>query len=239
MAKRILFIHGRAPKPDKNDLQTLWFDAIQHGLLRDYGESRVQAFKQIEKRFIYYGDLSNELLDAPTEDPQSRIDALKKLKQYPRNGFTKKNYKKVSKAGFLAEALADTFSAVLGHLKLAEPLITSVAPDMAHYWNEDSYYGSDLRSRLTKELKEALDTGDEVMMVAHSLGSMISYDCLWKLSHYGEYRHDYGAEKKVDLLVTLGSPLGDENVKARLKGSSLSGKKRYPLNLHQWCNISA
>ncbi len=56
MAKRILFIHGRAPKPDKNDLQTLWFDAIQHGLLRDYGESRVQAFKQIEKRFIYYGD---------------------------------------------------------------------------------------------------------------------------------------------------------------------------------------
>ncbi len=77
MAKRILFIHGRAPKPDKNDLQTLWFDAIQHGLLRDYGESRVQAFKQIEKRFIYYGDLSNELLEAPTEDPQSRIDALK------------------------------------------------------------------------------------------------------------------------------------------------------------------
>ncbi|MGL0819672.1 hypothetical protein [Vibrio vulnificus] len=239
MAKRILFIHGRAPKPDKNDLQTLWFNAIQHGLLRDYGESRVQAFKQIEKRFIYYGDLSNELLEAPTEHPQSRIDALDKLKQYPRNGFTKTNYKKVSKAGFLAEALADTFSAVLGHLKLAEPLITSVAPDMAHYWNEDSYYGSDLRSRLTKELKEALDSGDEVVMVAHSLGSMISYDCLWKLSHYGEYRHDYGAEKKVDLLITLGSPLGDENVKARLKGSSLSGKKRYPLNLHQWCNISA
>ncbi len=208
MAKRILFIHGRAPKPDKNDLQTLWFNAIEHGLQRDYGESRVQAFKQIEKRFIYYGDLSNELLEAPTEHPQSRIDALDKLKQYPRNGFTKTNYKKVSKAGFLAEALADTFSAVLGHLKLAEPLITSVAPDMAHYWNEDSYYGSDLRSRLTKELKEALDSGDEVMMVAHSLGSMISYDCLWKLSHYGEYRHDYGAEKKVDLFVTLGSPLG-------------------------------
>ncbi|HFQ5142087.1 TPA: hypothetical protein ACGUU1_002359 [Vibrio vulnificus] len=239
MAKRILFIHGRGPKPDRNDLQTLWFDAIQHGLLRDYGESRVQAFKQIEKRFIYYGDLSNELFGEPIENPQSRFEALEKLKQYPRNGFTKTNYKKVSKLGFLAEALADTFSAVLGHLKLAEPLITSVAPDIAHYWNEDIYFGSDLRSRLTKELKEALDSGDEVMMVAHSLGSMISYDCLWKLSHYGEYRHDYGAEKKVDLLVTLGSPLGDENVKARLKGSSLSGKKRYPLNIDQWCNISA
>lgn len=104
MAKRILFIHGRAPKPDKNDLQTLWFNAIEHGLQRDYGESRVQAFKQIEKRFIYYGDLSNELLEAPTEHPQSRIDALDKLKQYTRNGFTKTNYKKVSKAGFLAEA---------------------------------------------------------------------------------------------------------------------------------------
>lgn len=93
-----------------------------------------------------------------------------------------------------------------------------VAPDMAHYWNEDTYFGSDVRHRLMVELKEALDNQDDVMIVSHSLGTMISYDVLWKLSHYGEYRHDYGADKKVNLLLTLGSPLGDENVKDRLKG---------------------
>ncbi|MFA0069980.1 hypothetical protein AB4344_19535, partial [Vibrio breoganii] len=56
---------------------------------------------------------------------------------------------------------------------------------------------------------------------------------------YGEYRHDYGAHKKVNLLLTLGSPLGDENVKDRLKGSRLKDEKKYPLNIQQWINISA
>ena len=62
---------------------------------------------------------------------------------------------------------------------------------------------------------------------------------LWKLSHYSEYRNAYGAKKKIDHLVTLGSPLGDESVKERLKGSRLEGMKKYPLNIHRWVNLSA
>lgn len=240
MAKKIIFIHGRAQKPDKAPLQALWYDAIEHGLQRDCGDSSsLQAFRDVDKRFVYYGELSNRLLKKPTEDPVSRQLALAKLKEYQTNQFDKATYDDVSKMGFLKEALADTFSAILGRLGAAETLITMVAPDMAHYWNEDTYFGSDVRHRLMIELKEALDNQDDIMIVSHSLGSMISYDVLWKLSHYGEYRHDYGADKKVDLLVTLGSPLGDENVKGRLKGSRLKGDKKYPLNIQQWINISA
>ncbi|MFM2598118.1 hypothetical protein [Vibrio fortis] len=240
MAKKIIFIHGRDQKPDKAPLQALWYDAIEHGLQRDCGNSNaLQAFRNVDKRFVYYGELSNTLLKEPTEDPASRQQALAKLKEYQTHQFDEATYDDVSKLGFLKEALADTFSAILGRLGAAETLITMVAPDMAHYWNEDTYFGSDVRHRLMVELKEALDNQDDVMIVSHSLGSMISYDVLWKLSHYGEYRHDYGADKKVDLLVTLGSPLGDENVKDRLKGSRLKGDKKYPLNIQQWINISA
>ncbi len=240
MAKKIIFIHGRAQKPDKAPLQALWYDAIEHGLQRDCGGSNaLQAFRNADKRFVYYGELSNTLLKEPTEDPASRQQALAKLKEYQTHQFDEATYDEVSKMGFLKEALADIFSAILGRLGAAETLITMVAPDMAHYWNEDTYFGSDVRHRLMVELKEALDNQDDVMIVSHSLGSMISYDVLWKLSHYGEYRHDYGADKKVDLLVTLGSPLGDENVKDRLKGSRLKGDKKYPLNIQQWINISA
>ena len=240
MAKKIIFIHGRDQKPDKAPLQALWYDAIEHGLQRDCGDSSsLQAFRNVEKRFVYYGELSNTLLKKPTEDPASRQQALAKLKEYQTSQFDEATYDDVSKMGFLKEALADTFSAILGRMGVAETLITMVAPDMAHYWNEDSYFGSDVRHRLMVELKEALDNQDDVMIVSHSLGSIISYDVLWKLSHYGEYRHDYGADKKVDLLVTLGSPLGDENVKERLKGSRLKGEKKYPLNIQQWINISA
>lgn len=240
MAKKIIFIHGRGQKPDKESLQSLWYDAIEHGLQRDCSDSdSLQAFQNVEKRFVYFGDLSNALLDKPTEDPLSRQQALIELKNYKLKQFSKRTYGEVSKAGFLHEALADTFSTVLSRLKVAEPLIALVAPDMTHYWYEDSYFGSDVRHRLMVELREALDNQDEVMIVAHSLGTMISYDVLWKLSHYSEYRSDYGAKKKVDLLVTLGSPLGDESVKERLKGSRLEGVKKYPLNIQRWVNLSA
>ena len=200
MAKKIIFIHGRDQKPDKAPLQALWYGAIKHGLQRDCGDSSsIQAFRDVDKRFVYYGELSNTLLKEPTEDPLSRQQALAKLKEYQTDQFDKVMYDEVSKIGFLKEALADTFSSLFGRLGIAETLITKVAPDMAHYWNEDTYFGSDVRHRLMLELKEALDNQDDVMIVSHSLGSMISYDVLWKLSHYGEYRHDYGADKKVEM----------------------------------------
>lgn len=63
MAKKIIFIHGRDQKPDKAPLQALWYDAIEHGLQRDCGGSNgLQAFRNVEKRFVYYGELSNSLL---------------------------------------------------------------------------------------------------------------------------------------------------------------------------------
>lgn len=239
MAKKIIFIHGRAQKPSEAALRELWYDAVAHGIERDFGVEGRQLFDEVSKDFVYYGDLSNEFLDVPEEDPASRFEALENLKSYSKSQFNKATYESVSKAGFIKEALADTFSAALGKLHLAEPLITSVAPDMAQYWNEESYFGSDVRNRLTPVLRSAFDDGDELLLVSHSLGTMISFDNLWKFSHYGEYRSAYGAAKKVDLFVTLGSPLGDENVKERLKGSSNKGFRKYPTNIRRWCNIAA
>jgi len=239
MPKRIIFIHGRAQKPDSNSLQKLWYEAVEHGLSRDFGDEAKRRFDSVTKDFVYFGDLSNDLLGLPMEDPTSRFEALSNLKSYKKSQFNKATYKKVSKLGFLKEGLADTFSAILGKLHLADPLITSVAPDMAHYWNQESYFGSDVRNRLTPVLKQAFDNEDQILLVSHSLGTMISYDNLWKFSHYGEYRRNYGASMKVDLFITLGSPLGDENVKEKLKGRSNSGKLKYPTNIKSWCNISA
>ncbi len=239
MAKRIIFIHGRAQKPNKENLKKLWYQAVQFGLNRSFGSEAETAFKSVKKDFVYFGDLSNELLKLPDEDPTSRFKALEVLQSYSSSQFTRKKYKEVSEAGFIKEALADTFSALFGSIGLAEPLITKVAPDMAHYWNEGSYFGSNVRHRLTPCLKRAFDRNDQIMLVSHSLGTMISFDNLWKFSHYGEYRSDYGSNKKIDLFVTMGSPLGDENVKARLKGRNSKGAFKYPTNISRWYNFSA
>lgn len=235
----MIFIHGRDQKPSQADLEKLWFDAVKHGLARDYGLDALQAFDSTNKEFVYYGDISNEFLSKPEENVESRREALEELKQYKKTQFTKSKYKKVSKLGFLKEALADTFSGALSAIGVGKPLIEVVAPDMAHYWGEQSYFGSDVRNRLRPVLKQAFDLNEQILLVSHSLGTMISYDNLWKFSHYGEYRYKYGADKKIDLFVTLGSPLGDENIKRWLKGKDSSGFKKYPLNINRWYNFSA
>jgi len=148
-------------------------------------------------------------------------------------------YNDLSKKTALKEGLADTFSGALSFLRLGNTFISFVAPDMEHYWNPEAYFGSDVREQLTTILENAFDSDDEIMLISHSLGTMISYDNLWKFSHYSEYRSKYGNNKKVDLWVTMGSPLGDENVKRYLKGSKSKGRLRYPHNIRKWVNISA
>jgi hypothetical protein len=183
--------------------------------------------------------LHEEKGEASIDDIVSRQTALNTLKTYRRSDFNKATYKKLAKNSFLKEALADTFSGVLSIVRAGTPLISAVAPDMAHYWNQESYFGSDVRLRLTEVLKRSFDKNDEIMLVSHSLGTIISYDNLWKFSHYGEYRQDYGEHKKVELFVTMGSPLGDETAKQHLKGKESRGRHRYPLNIKRWVNISA
>ena len=41
-----------------------------------------KLLKDVDKRFVYYGELSNTLLEKPTEDPASRQQALSELKKY-------------------------------------------------------------------------------------------------------------------------------------------------------------
>ena len=239
MTKKIIFVHGRSQKPTEPELIELWYSAIRHGLARDFSQSSVRQFDSIDKDFVYYGDLSNQVLNLPPENIDSRFEALATLKGYSKAQFNRQTYLQVANAGYFKDALADTFSAVLGKLHLADFLINAVAPDMAEYWGGETYYGNDIRARMTQALTFALDSADDVIVIAHSLGSVVAYDSLWKLSHYSEYRHQYGVHKKVNLFLTLGSPLGDENVKAKVKGADCKGFKRYPTNVRRWYNLSA
>ena len=66
---------------------------------------------------------------------------------------------------------------------------------------------------------------------------MVAYDTFWKFSRTGEYR-DYW-KKRIDLWITLGSPLGDETVKDYLRGAMASGERKYPANVTRWENVAA
>ena len=70
MAKMIFFIHGRNFKPPKANLKRLWFDAVEAGLARDYPSSKLKRFKDVNKEFVYYGDIVTPL---PPGRPCSKV----------------------------------------------------------------------------------------------------------------------------------------------------------------------
>ncbi|MCY4306398.1 MAG: hypothetical protein OXC62_16725 [Aestuariivita sp.] len=248
MSKHLFLIHGRNFKPNQKALSDNWLNAIKHGLQRKNVISKfknvMNDFKNAKKTFVYYGDLSNRLLKAhnlsydEARDISNRMTCLKKLKTYKK--FDKKNYKKLPGAGSVLDDLARIFNRPADAFDIfgvIPQLIGLFAPDMKDYWEERNF-AMDARARLTKPLSNALINGDDVCLVAHSLGSIISYDVLWKFSHYGEYQELRKSKPKKVTFITIGSPLGNETVKRYLKGSDKKGAK-YPSLVRKWDNFAA
>jgi hypothetical protein len=242
--KQLFMIHGRSFKPESGDLELLWREALAAGLERDFGSAVADQFRNIKSEFIYYGDLSNEFLWSrgmeydPREDADSRQVTLQELKSFRKSDFTKAKYRQ--RTGVfrgLAEGIADAIAWPANIFGVADNLVSAVAPDMEHYWNEDTAYGSEVRWRLTEPLARVFAAGDDVMLISHSLGTMIAYDVLWKFSHYGEYRNI--RSHRLCRWVTLGSPLGNLTVKSRLKGAGVRGDRQFPQNIERWQNFAA
>jgi hypothetical protein len=236
----IVLLHGRSTKPEKRDLARFWWGALRAGLERDHRRV-LPRFRATKREFVYYGDISNDFLDPGHDtaaDAASRRVTQRALKAWKADQFTRANYNRLPGKTSMKEFLADTFGGIAAALRISQPLIHLVAPDMREYWNRESDYGSRLRYRAMGPMKRALGRDGRVLVIAHSLGSIIAYDTLWKFSRTAEYRDGF-EDKSVDLLITIGSPLGDETVKGRLRGSSQRGPRRYPGNVRRWINIAA
>jgi len=243
MGKTILCVHGRAFKPRRSALWPLWKNAIRHGLERDHPDA-LPAYDTARKQFVYFGDISNAFLRAAGEeydedaDIESRRQTLVDLRRFTRGQFNKRTYNRLPGKDAFKEFLADALSPLAAPLGLSELLITTVARDMREYWNFDSDFGSQVRATMTGPLKRAMNRGDDILVVSHSLGTMLAYDTFWKFSHTSEYRQRY-ADRKIDLWLTLGSPLPDTTVKRNLKGARADGLRRYPHNVRRWVNVAA
>ncbi len=241
MFKTILLVHGRNFKPSKKDFQKHWLEALRFGIKRDHPD-KVAALDKAKIEFVYYGNISNKFLkeagkSPPPGDLADRREALDKLKQYDRSQFNKSTYRQLPGYNPWMEGLADLFSGSLNLLGLSETIIEAVSPDMGVYWG--SYqFGSQVREVFTDVIVKAMKKPGEICVIGHSLGTLVTYDVLWKLSHYGEYRNKPW-NRKVNLWITLGSPLADETIKDNLKGAQYAPVDRYPTNIVDWINIAA
>jgi len=105
--------------------------------------------------------------------------------------------------------------------------------DLHRYVDDDNEIAQHIRRMLKIALRAATKGRHPVLLVAHSMGSVIAYDTLWEMTH------DDQGRCHVDLFLTMGSPLGQRYMQKRIKGHDSEGKARYPANIGRWKNLTA
>lgn len=136
-----------------------------------------------------------------------------------------------TKAAWLIYSIGDLLPFLVHFLPDAE--IRATLEASRRYFDNAEGVGDRVRGLLGSVLDEARNDATRILLIGHSLGSVIAYDTLWERSRSG-----WGGPR-IDLLLTLGSPLGVRFVQHRLRGADAAGPERYPDNVRRWINIAA
>jgi hypothetical protein len=242
--RTLLFVHGRDFKPAPDAFMELSMEALRVGVERDYPDF-ADEFAALDKRIAYYGDITDNFLSSQglrydeALDIGDRRNALIKLRTFERRKqFGVARYDRLPGKNAIPEFAADVFAPLLARLGLSRSLINKVGIDLAEYWNRDSDFGERIRERVRSALCLALEYSDQIMLISHGTGCIVTYDVLWQLSHEPEFA-DRIRGRKIESWMTIGAPLGDSMVKKRLKGAKRKGLERFPSNVVSWHNLSA
>jgi hypothetical protein len=234
----VLLVHGRDFKPEASRLLELCREALVAGFARDVPEQQA-LIEDVDLELAWYGDLTADILGRHGRHYDERLDlgdrrnALGMLKQVAeRKRFGIRQYDRLPAKSAVGEFIADTALPVLGSIGLWHRLCRRHAPDFDEYLRGQSDYAALVRERVRAPLAAMLAGGERVAVLSHGTGSVVTWDVLRELS---------GDEPagKVDLWVTLGSPLGDAQVQKCLNRGNPDRATRFPGNVINWSNVSA
>lgn len=105
--------------------------------------------------------------------------------------------------------------------------------DFYKYEDDKDGVGQRARDLLKAALLDAAGQGRPTLVVGHSMGSIIAFDALWGLSHIDH------SDLQLDMLLTMGSPLGQRFMRKNFRGTTRFGRERYPNNIKRWKNLAA
>ena len=265
--KHLILVHGRSTKPSEDEKKRIALQALRHGLARRDKQAADRLSDdpndgQVKFSLAYYGDLSNSLILKKYPHKKDRLkgtDPRHKHLPCEKDGFYDEGLKQLyrRKTGnhgeqdykaFLArrrdnawwDNAASVVSALGNLVGVSDTVIaTPLTADLAAYL-KTRQYGSGMRDRLQKILKPALLEGDDVCLMAHSMGCMVSYDVLWKYSRMSEYRDIQRKKATVQRWITLGNPLGEPGVRQNLYDADEDKDGMYPKKIvKKWINFSA
>lgn len=242
--RTIIFVHGRGFKPPPGEYLDVVVAALAAGLDQDQPHL-LDTFTSANKHLAYYGDLNNDYLAADGAvfdemlDVSDRQDTLHHLRLVDRKkGFSVKNYDKLPGKSALGEFTASALAFLLSVIGAQKSVVSRLNKDLGEYWKPDSEFRGSILERVRAAICAAVERDEHVMLISHSTGSIVAYDALWQLSHDPEFCESFH-DAKIDIWLTLGSPLGDSMVQKQLLGGDRRGRERYPTNVLAWHNVSA
>ncbi|MBN1352591.1 hypothetical protein JXJ21_24600 [candidate division KSB1 bacterium] len=239
MAKVIIGIHGLGNKPPRRILKRWWKKSIREGLT---AISQPRFFIKFD--FVYWSDLlypkplnpriKDEKNPLYLDDPYTRG-----------KDFQKKSPSKIRKKilDYLRKQLDNIFlndDKSLNFSSISDLIIHSFFKELELYYSSTCIGKKGAGCLVRDVMRERLRTTlkkyqkDEILLIAHSMGSIIAYDVL-------RFSDD---DIKVDYFVTIGSPLGLPIVVSRIASEqNRSLKKEDKIQtpeavLRQWYNFS-
>ena len=228
MKARVIFVPGLAAKPEarayRAQLLRVLLAALETARPRAARAlaASPEAFVLVEWTHLFYREPRDVALDLPA------IERL--LTQTPTSADRDEVSSWIHRLDMLARMVGDAVPLLAG---LANSTIRAQLDDVARYQRDDAGIGTEIRRLVREQLEAAWAARERVLLIAHSLGSVICYEALWDLTR------ERGAEPRIDLFVTLGSPLATHVIRRGLRGAGLRGAEAYPANIARWVNLTA
>jgi hypothetical protein len=226
----ILYVPGLLPKPEPEAHRDALLRCLLAGLRRVDGvvadaiATTVGGFDVVSWTYDFYRehrdiDIDREAIEKVISQAGASERDISEARSWKR-GLTRWIYQLGDVLPFLIPHIANERTEV--HVR-----------DLRRYVRDDNGIAEHTRRMLKVPLRAATEGRHPILLIAHSMGSVISYDSLWDMS---QNRRDHVL---VDLLLTMGSPLGQRYMQKRIKGNAASGADRYPHNIRHWKNLSA
>ncbi len=224
----ITFIHGMSNKPDKKTLLKIWKKALADAQIPlDLGAEGVTC------EMVYWADVlyKNPILESKYESgdesvifenttenllPAGRLEADDETESL----WIKTMEKHLGISNGIDEPEQDdTMSAELERIPLPGPwkdaFLKNFLKDVHHYLfntlfsprpGETYRVQDEIRARFVSALRYGSKKGSPHIVVSHSMGTVIAYDCLKRVPECPQ----------IDALVTIGSPLGIDEIQDKL-----------------------
>jgi hypothetical protein len=237
--KVIIGIHGMGNKPPEKVLKNWWLASIYEGL-------RTHGYPKHSFRFelVYWAhhlhpfSYDPKLLDE--DDPlyldEPYVPSTGKAAGKP-SSFRRRSLNLIEK---VLDKLLLNEDLTINYKSITDSIIRKHFKDLEFYYSSgcvgEKYKGCLARDVIGDDLREVLREyqDHDIMLVAHSMGTIISYDVL----------NEEGGGRKVDTFVTMGSPLGLPVILSRLaqkqevKNPGIKRVATPPNVLRRWYNLS-